>query len=102
MTGAASSFFFSEFIALIAMKIAGPLKAERSPLVQASDEGFELDYLEAQTAGKAMKRFNRDGAAVVTRRPANRVWASALVQRPTFPAPAKVSSVMSSIFSPSR
>ncbi len=47
---------------VIAMEIAGPLKAERAPLVQASDEGFELDYLEAQTAGKAMKRFNRDGA----------------------------------------
>ena len=46
---------------VVAMKIAGPLKAERPPLVQASDEGFELDYLEARTAGKAMKRFNRDG-----------------------------------------
>jgi len=46
---------------VIALKIAGPLRAERPPLVQASDEGFELDHLEARTEGGAMKRFNRDG-----------------------------------------
>jgi alpha-L-fucosidase len=46
---------------VVALKIAGPLRAERPPLVQASDEGFTLDYLEARTEGRAMKRFNRDG-----------------------------------------
>jgi hypothetical protein len=46
---------------VVALKIAGPLRAERPPLVQASDEGFALDYLEARTEGRAMKRFNRDG-----------------------------------------
>jgi alpha-L-fucosidase len=51
-----------EIDTVVVLEIAGPLNVKRPALVQASDEGFELDYLEAQTAGKAMKRFNRDGA----------------------------------------
>jgi len=46
---------------VVVLEIAGALRAERPPLVQASDEGFDLDDLEARTEGGAMKRFNRDG-----------------------------------------
>lgn len=46
---------------VVVMEIAGKLSV-RTPLVtQGSDVPIDLDYMRAQTSGKAAKRFNRDG-----------------------------------------
>ena len=46
---------------VVVLDAAGKPEGEPPVLTQSSDAPFELDYLKAQTAGKAMKRFNRDG-----------------------------------------
>jgi alpha-L-fucosidase len=46
---------------VIALELDGPPHAEPLIVVQGSDVGFDLDYLEAVTTGKAVKRFNRSG-----------------------------------------
>ena len=52
---------------VVAMEISGQPKVAPSPITQGSDSPFELDSLEAVTAGKAMKRFNRDGGFHVSK-----------------------------------
>jgi alpha-L-fucosidase len=47
---------------VVVMEIAGALRADPPVLTQGSDSSFELDYMTAITAGKAAKRFNRDGS----------------------------------------
>ena len=47
---------------VIVMEIAGAPRVDPPIVTQGSDETFELDYMTAVTAGKAVKRFNRDGA----------------------------------------
>jgi alpha-L-fucosidase len=46
---------------VVVMEISGQPVADPPLIVQDSDSPFELDYLQAVTAGKAVKRFNRDG-----------------------------------------
>lgn len=46
---------------VIVLELDGPPAADPPVVVQGSDVGFDLDYLDAQTTGKAVKRFNRSG-----------------------------------------
>jgi len=46
---------------VVVMEISGQPVVDPPLITQESDSRFELDYLTAVTAGKAMKRFNRDG-----------------------------------------
>jgi alpha-L-fucosidase len=46
---------------VIVMEISGRPNVDPPVITQGSDSPFELDYLRAVTAGKAVKRFNRDG-----------------------------------------
>jgi alpha-L-fucosidase len=46
---------------VVVMEISGQPNVDPPIITQDSDSPFELDYLKAVTAGKAMKRFNRDG-----------------------------------------
>jgi alpha-L-fucosidase len=46
---------------VVVLDLSGPLQVDPPTLTQDTDRGFELDYLTAVTAGKAQKRFNRDG-----------------------------------------
>jgi len=46
---------------VIAMELAGKPEVDPPVLTQSSDASFELDYTTASTAGRAAKRFNRDG-----------------------------------------
>jgi alpha-L-fucosidase len=43
------------------LRLDGPPVVDPPTVTQGSDVPFELDYLPAVTAGKAVKRFNRDG-----------------------------------------
>ena len=43
------------------MELGGPLHLAPPIVTQGSDSPFELDYLKAVTAGRAVKRFNRAG-----------------------------------------
>jgi alpha-L-fucosidase len=43
------------------LRLDGPPVVDPPMVTQGSDVPFELDYLPAVTAGKAVKRFNRDG-----------------------------------------
>jgi hypothetical protein len=43
------------------LRLDGPPVVDPPTVTQGSDSPFELDYLPAVTAGKAVKRFNRDG-----------------------------------------
>lgn len=52
---------------VVILRLAGPLKV-MPPLVSVgSDAPFHLDYLNAVTAGKAIKRFNRKGKFFISR-----------------------------------
>jgi alpha-L-fucosidase len=46
---------------VIVLELDGPPIVDPPTITQGSDSPFELDYLQAVTAGKAVKRFNRDG-----------------------------------------
>jgi alpha-L-fucosidase len=46
---------------VIVLDLDGPPVVDPPVITQGSDSPFELDYLRALTAGKAVKRFNRDG-----------------------------------------
>ncbi len=46
---------------VVVMEISGQPSVDLPLITQSSDAAFELDYLRAVTAGKAVKRFNRDG-----------------------------------------
>ena len=46
---------------VIALELDGPPRGDAAIVTQGSDAPFELDYVPAMTAGKAAKRFNRDG-----------------------------------------
>jgi alpha-L-fucosidase len=46
---------------VIALELDGPPRVDATIITQGSDAPFELDYVSAITAGKAVKRFNRDG-----------------------------------------
>lgn len=46
---------------VIVLELDGTAQVDPPVVVQGSDVGFDLDYLEAVTAGKAVKRFNRSG-----------------------------------------
>jgi alpha-L-fucosidase len=46
---------------VVVLEISGQPVVDPPLIVQESDAPFELDYLQAVTAGKAVKRFNRDG-----------------------------------------
>lgn len=46
---------------VIALQLDRPPQVESSLLTQGSDQPFELDYASGVTAGKAVRRFNRDG-----------------------------------------
>ena len=50
-----------EIDTVVVLELAGPLKTAPQIITQGSDEPFELDYRYAVTAGKAVKRFNREG-----------------------------------------
>ena len=43
------------------LETVGPPRVEPTIITQGSDIPFELDYMTAQTSGRAAKRFNRDG-----------------------------------------
>jgi len=47
---------------VVVMELAAPPKVDPPVLTQGSDAAFELDYLAAVTAGRAVKRFNRAGS----------------------------------------
>jgi alpha-L-fucosidase len=46
---------------VVVMEVAGTPQSDAPLITQGSDAPFELDYLHAKTAGKAVKRFNREG-----------------------------------------
>ncbi|MEK7993476.1 MAG: alpha-L-fucosidase, partial [Planctomycetota bacterium] len=46
---------------VVVLDVSGQPNADSPLITQGSDSAFELDYLRAVTAGKAVKRFNRDG-----------------------------------------
>jgi len=46
---------------VIVLQLDGPPRVDPPVVTQGSDSPFELDYQPAVTAGKAVKRFNRDG-----------------------------------------
>ncbi len=46
---------------VVVLRAAGKPEAEPHRITQGSDSPFHLDYLNAETRGGAMKRFNRDG-----------------------------------------
>jgi alpha-L-fucosidase len=46
---------------VVVLDLSEAPKVDPPVLTQSSDSGFHLDYLHAVTAGKAVKRFNRDG-----------------------------------------
>jgi hypothetical protein len=50
-----------QYDTVIAVELDGPPRVAAPTVVQGSDAPFELDYISGVTAGKAMKRFNRDG-----------------------------------------
>ena len=50
-----------EIDTVVVLEITGRPEVDPPLVVQDSDSPFDLDYLTAVTAGKAMKRFNRDG-----------------------------------------
>ena len=69
---------------VVVMEISGPPVADPPRIVQDSDSPFELDYLEAMTAGKAEKRFNRDGGFFISKltSPADSITWHVLVSLP--------------------
>jgi alpha-L-fucosidase len=50
-----------EIDTVVALELGGPLRIDPPIVTQGSDAPFELDYLKAVTAGRAVKRFNRAG-----------------------------------------
>lgn len=46
---------------VVVLELDGPPHVEPELVTQGSDSPFHLDYLKATNAGKALKRFNRDG-----------------------------------------
>ena len=46
---------------VVVLELTAPPEVAPAIITQGSDAPFELDYLEAVTSGKAVKRFNRDG-----------------------------------------
>jgi alpha-L-fucosidase len=46
---------------VVVLQLASPPKVASQIMTQGSDSSFDLDYLKGVTAGKAVKRFNRDG-----------------------------------------
>jgi alpha-L-fucosidase len=46
---------------VIVLQLEEPPRVDVTTLTQGSDAPFELDYIAGVTAGKAVKRFNRDG-----------------------------------------
>ncbi len=46
---------------VVVLEVAGKPEAVLDPVTQGSDSPFHLDMVNGQTAGGAMKRFNRDG-----------------------------------------
>jgi alpha-L-fucosidase len=50
-----------EIDTVVVLELAGPLRIDAPIITQGSDAPFELNYAEAVTTGKAVKRFNREG-----------------------------------------
>ena len=50
-----------EIDSVIVLQLDGPPQVDPPIVTQGSDAPFELDYISAVTAGKAVKRFNREG-----------------------------------------
>jgi alpha-L-fucosidase len=50
-----------EIDTVVVLELGGPLLVDPPIVTQGSDSPFELDYLKAVTAGRAVKRFNRAG-----------------------------------------
>jgi len=69
---------------VVVLEVKGKPEAEPTLIVQGSDSPFRLDYLGCETAGRAMKRFNRDGRFHIGRwtSPEDRVSWNLLVSQP--------------------
>jgi alpha-L-fucosidase len=50
-----------EIDTVVVLELSGALRVDPPIITQGSDSPFELDYLKAVTAGRAVKRFNRAG-----------------------------------------
>ena len=72
-----------EIDTVIVMDISGRPQVDPPLLTQDSDSAIELDYLTAVTAGKAEKRFNRDGGFHISKwtSPADSITWHVLVSR---------------------
>jgi alpha-L-fucosidase len=69
---------------VVVLQVAGKPEAEPRVFTQGSDSPFHLDYLNCETKGRAMKRFNRDGGFHIGRWtfPADQVRWNLLVSQP--------------------
>jgi alpha-L-fucosidase len=71
-----------EYDTVVVMEIVGPPQVDAPLVAQDGDFAVTLDYLEAVTAGKAIKRFNREGGFHISKwtGPADRVTWRMLVR----------------------
>ena len=69
---------------VVVLEVKGKLESEPKLLTQGSDSSFVLDYMGCQTAGRAAKRFNRDGRFHIGQwtNPEDRVSWNLLVSQP--------------------
>ena len=69
---------------VVVLEVKGKPEAEPKLITQGSDSPFHLDYLSCETAGRAMKRFNRDGRFHIGRwtNPEDQVSWNLLVSQP--------------------
>jgi hypothetical protein len=56
---------WDEFDTVIVPELAGPPVVDPPVVTQGSDIPFQLDYRQAITRGRAVKRFNRDGGVAI-------------------------------------
>jgi alpha-L-fucosidase len=75
---------WDEAATVVVLEVKGKPEAEPKPITQGSDSPFHLDYLGCETAGRAMKRFNRDGRFHIGRwtNPEDQVSWGLLVSQP--------------------
>ena len=69
---------------VVVLTVAGKPEAEPQLITQGSDSPFHLDYLNGETQGDAMKRFNRDGRFHIGRwrNPQDQVLWRVLISQP--------------------
>jgi alpha-L-fucosidase len=69
---------------VVVLEVKGKPESEPKLITQGSDSPFVLDYLGCETAGRAMKRFNRDGKFHIGRwtNPQDQVSWNLLVSQP--------------------